>query len=171
MGLMLLLNGGIQDLGRGTLTFDFQILLRLVFASYVSSHGVVPGEGARAVRTGNAYSLMPLTNVGTEIRFVTVQPFAERTLQLLTCKRRKKKHCKYCQKFSFFQGMLVKYLIEDWNIFLSMRHLPSGVETVPALSIFEFHIAGVGFIPGVGGCTDCKLIWLECGDKCSVLLE
>lgn len=63
----------------------FQTQLGFVFACYVSANGVVAGKGARTERTGHSDALMPLTDVRAQVRLVTVQPLAERTLQLLSC--------------------------------------------------------------------------------------
>lgn len=60
--------------------------LGLVLAGYVSTYRVVPGEGARAKGTRNPNALVTLTYVGTQVRLVTVQPLAERTLELFSCK-------------------------------------------------------------------------------------
>lgn len=61
----------------------------LVLASYVPAHRVVPGEGARTERTRHPDALVPLPYVRPQVGLVSVQPFAERTLQFFTCKWRK----------------------------------------------------------------------------------
>lgn len=57
--------------------------LLFVFAGNVSPHGVVPGEGSRAVGTGHADALVPLADVGAQVRLVAVLAVAQRALQLL----------------------------------------------------------------------------------------
>lgn len=46
--------------------------LLFVFAGNVSPHGVVPGEGSRTVGTRDADALVPLADVGAQVRLVAV---------------------------------------------------------------------------------------------------
>lgn len=55
-----------------------------MFAGYMSPHGVVAGEGARAERTGHPYALMTLPYVRPQVGLVAVQTLAERALQFLS---------------------------------------------------------------------------------------
>lgn len=57
--------------------------LLFVFAGNVSPHRVVPGEGSRAVGTGHADALVPLADVGAQVRLVAVLAVAQGALQLL----------------------------------------------------------------------------------------
>lgn len=55
-----------------------------VLARDMPAHGIVAGEGARAVGARHAYALVPLPDVGAKVRLVAVQPLAVWALQLLT---------------------------------------------------------------------------------------
>lgn len=57
--------------------------LLFVFAGNVSPHGVVPGEGSRTVGTRDADALVPLADVGAQVRLVAVLAVAQGALQLL----------------------------------------------------------------------------------------
>lgn len=61
-----------------------EVEFRLVLASNVTPHGVVPRERARAVRTRSTDTLMSLTNVSTEVSLVAIEPLTVRALELLT---------------------------------------------------------------------------------------
>jgi hypothetical protein len=63
--------------------------LGLMLAGDVPAYGVVPCEGTRAERAGHADALVPLTDVRSQVRLVTVKPLAERALELLTCNEKK----------------------------------------------------------------------------------
>lgn len=68
--------------------------LILVFPRDVSSDRVVPGERPRTVRTRHPDTLVTLPYVSAQIRLVTVQSFAERTLEFSTCKEKNLHLCK-----------------------------------------------------------------------------
>lgn len=58
-----------------------------MFARDVSAHCVVSSECSRAKWTRHAYTLMPLSDMSSQIRFVSVQTFAKRTLQFFSCEQ------------------------------------------------------------------------------------
>lgn len=57
-----------------------------MFSENVTSHRVVASEGARTIRTFDTDALMPLTNVSSEIRLVTVGTLTKRAFELLAWK-------------------------------------------------------------------------------------
>lgn len=58
--------------------------LMAMLARNVAAHGVVAREGARAVRARHADALVPLPDVGAQIRLVSVKSLAIWAFQLFT---------------------------------------------------------------------------------------
>lgn len=65
---------------------SLQRQLGLMLTRYMPPHRVVTGEGARAERTRHPDTLVPLPDMRAQIRLVTIQTFAERTLEFLPWK-------------------------------------------------------------------------------------
>lgn len=74
----------------GRLQVEGLFLLVFVLPRDVPSDRVVPGEGARAMRTVHPDALVALPYVGAQVRLVAVQSFAVGTLHhLFTCGERR----------------------------------------------------------------------------------
>lgn len=58
-----------------------------MLARHVSAHGVVAGEGARAVWAGHTDALMPLADVSSQIGLVTVGALTKRASKFRACKK------------------------------------------------------------------------------------
>lgn len=55
-----------------------------MFASDVPTHGIIPRKSTRAVRARHSDTLMPLPDVGAQIRLISVKSLAVWTLQFFT---------------------------------------------------------------------------------------
>ena len=56
----------------------------------VAPHRVVPSEGPVAIGTGHADALVPLSDVGTQVRLVTVGSLAKWAFQFSSCNNKMK---------------------------------------------------------------------------------
>jgi len=72
---------GLPELGWDHVGFD----LVPVFAGNVTANRVIPREGPVAEGAGHADALVPLANVGPEVRLVAVGPLTERAFELSSC--------------------------------------------------------------------------------------
>ena len=52
-----------------------------MFPLHMTPYGIVTGEGSRTVGTRNTDTLMPLSDVSSEIGFVTIGALAKRTFE------------------------------------------------------------------------------------------
>lgn len=68
----------------GSLVWEVGGDLMAMLARNVAAHGVVARERARAVRARHAYALVPLPDVGAQIRLVSVKSLAIWAFQFFT---------------------------------------------------------------------------------------
>lgn len=85
--------------------------LILVFPRDVSSDRVVPGERPRTERTRHPDTLVTLPYVSAQIRLVTIQSIAERTLEFFTCKEKNLRLCRLIvYKFTILRSYHVQFM-------------------------------------------------------------
>lgn len=57
-----------------------------MFSSYMPSHRIIPGKCTGTEWTWNTYTLVTLSNMGSQISFITIQSLTKRALQFLSYK-------------------------------------------------------------------------------------